>query len=1535
MNKSIDFCHFPHSLCNPAPYCNAAYLVIYETINDHINDDDIHVSTTDRSKLDSIETMWETLNNIDLSKYVTNETVSSIVEEEISKKNYIDSIPSYYATIQQLSTIIKGLATIDNIQETLNTNYYTKEEVSLLLNTIHTGNAVTDIKFDNGYLILTNHDGSILKTPITFANGNSSVTVTVYTRSENKPDAPTGGMYDFNLNRFIDSNLTYGWYQDGYLGDDEHPLWMSQNIFIGKKDITDNGVISSETPWSDPVRISGTNGVDGQPGLSPNTSYKSIVFKRDNLIPSTPTGGSYTDPIPEGWSDGIPEGEAALWASTRIFSSDGKAPQQSVWSTPKQMTDTSTLDVEFSSLENPTDPYGHPNANPDWSNESTSDTKWMATSECHNGVWSDWNVMHIKGEKGEDGTSVKIDGSAYGHFYTKEEYDNMFSTETDENIKYAYYLVDSYSDMNSVIVTTSNGDSTVTVVEVSKGIGYVTYLDGHLWMSDGQKWIDCGTFKGEQGEPGENGKTAFIHIKYATSTIENSWSENNGETPDKYLGMYTDYEIEDKLQWNLYTWRKFKGDDGFGYEYIYKRTKQYEAPVVPTTSVNEDEYCPTGWTDSPSGVDKEYQYEWTCYRKKVDGTWSNFIGSYIDTTKAALWAKFGLDGTSASKFFLDCDNDNVIADSMTISQFGNLANAKFTLSDSTSEVGTYKFESIIDTNLEGITIVTPETEYSDNREYQLQYTIDPSIQKLPIGSFVTTVNVYKRIGDTATIISTRKQKIIIKDFSQGSSYKLLVSPTQINVGSDRKFKETHEIIVQTQKISDKVYSPENGTKDNTKELWYIIYCNGDTADILNTNTLTQGTIAENYYLVNLYLKVEDQNILVDTTTISVVADGRDGDTVTVNIPIAYDSNATYLSTGTSGFIAKDIIALDGTREITNDDATNTVRTNADEALKNSLGSTNIKSGSGYLAKGNLYWNEDGDLNIKGNVRIEGNLNITNITSTFGADSITAEFKGRCPMNVSLATILHRYTNYGNSDFFTSFQETKSMSVQGWLYDGSTHSYGTRVINNATMYRILAEAETYEILFCAYQREIGRVFEHNSPNGWETDKTNIIQKYLESVYDSSKNPNPFVIDPMTSLYKSNYSTIDNLYSHITSTTEECIDLCNYRVPFASLIYNIVNIYSSIGNTEDKFTDVKIPMENYTLHSTDYKNQYVYTPIKLADPKEYLGKKIEINIQLNKDQAWMQLYYALIRYISRTVSKEQFNICMNWPDSSLNLIKDEYLNLFRVSGGSYKYVYLDQFKPSDKNILMTGIFIPFLKSVPQYRRIVSTNWLCQKDLILFNYILSGSNKNTEGLYFVHGYEDEVTDTSLKNKYIDNIDDNPDSTEYTYSTTNTPIAPAVANGSLKKFLQGGFVQLEAVAKKYVTSKPMYTNTSYTHTDSAVTIYYWDIISSNFSARAIESQAEDYILDDDGLSATFDIEEVEKLNKKYGTRSQEEMIDYIYSHYFYKGDDTLQFENWIYPSNGQIIENEELIPALRIALDSLDVKYKIQDGSLVYEAY
>jgi hypothetical protein len=38
----------------------------------------------------------------------------------------------------------------------------------------------------------------------------------------------------------------------------------------------------------------------------------------------------------------------------------------------------------------------------------------MATASFHNGEWTDWSVVKIKGEKGEkgdDGTSVKINGN--------------------------------------------------------------------------------------------------------------------------------------------------------------------------------------------------------------------------------------------------------------------------------------------------------------------------------------------------------------------------------------------------------------------------------------------------------------------------------------------------------------------------------------------------------------------------------------------------------------------------------------------------------------------------------------------------------------------------------------------------------------------------------------------------------------------------------------------------------------------------------------------------------------------------------------------------------------------------------------------------------------------------------------------------------------------------------------------------------------------------------------------------------------------
>lgn len=394
----------------------------------------------------------------------------------------------------------------------------------------------------------------------------------------------------------------------------------------------------------------GADGIDGKDGISPNTAYKSTVFKRTNTAPSTPTGGTYANPVPSGWSDGIPSGEEKLWASTRIFSSDGLAPQQSAWTSPRQMTDMADFDVEFSSEENPTAPSGHPNTNTQWSNESDETTIWMATSRKRNGLWEDWQVSRIKGEKGQDGTSINVQGTAFNHFSNVEDWSPTISEpcvliDTDasdvENPKYRIVKVYTRPRPGAAIGWVTK------YAEI--GDAFVLESTGHLYMADTDGWKDIGQFKGDTGATGASGKSAYVHIKYAKSLTENDWSDNNGETPAAYIGIYCDNNAADQLVWSLYQWSKWQGDDGFGYEYIYQRTTTNTAPSTPTSISQNDDYVPNGWTDDPSGVSETYPYEWVCYRKKTYGVWGAFVGSSSNNAKAALWAKYGADGTDGDK----------------------------------------------------------------------------------------------------------------------------------------------------------------------------------------------------------------------------------------------------------------------------------------------------------------------------------------------------------------------------------------------------------------------------------------------------------------------------------------------------------------------------------------------------------------------------------------------------------------------------------------------------------------------------------------------------------------------------------------------------------------------------------------------------------------------------------------------------------------------------------------------------------------------
>lgn len=80
------------------------------------------------------------------------------------------------------------------------------------------------------------------------------------------------------------------------------------------------------------------------------------------------------------------------------------------------------------------------------------------------------------------------------------------------------------------------------------------------------------------------------------------------------------------------------GADGTDIEFIYLRNTG-DTPSKPA-SVNKDDYVPSGWTDSPSGITATYKYEWVCVRNKPSGS-----GSWSAFSTPVIWAKWGDKGT--------------------------------------------------------------------------------------------------------------------------------------------------------------------------------------------------------------------------------------------------------------------------------------------------------------------------------------------------------------------------------------------------------------------------------------------------------------------------------------------------------------------------------------------------------------------------------------------------------------------------------------------------------------------------------------------------------------------------------------------------------------------------------------------------------------------------------------------------------------------------------------------------------------------------
>ena len=141
------------------------------------------------------------------------------------------------------------------------------------------------------------------------------------------------------------------------------------------------------------------------------------------------------------------------------------------------------------------------------------------------------------------------------------------------------------------------------------------------------------------------------------------WNDNPQGITETYKYEYMSQREYDGTAFGSFSqpviWSKWgeKGQDGDGYEYIYKHfdTEQtwgdnmYNPAYWKDHTGDEyqqDDYIgPTGyqWTDEPVGVTLTYKYEYVSTRKKEDGYWSDF-------SEPKLWSRYAAAGSNGGRY---------------------------------------------------------------------------------------------------------------------------------------------------------------------------------------------------------------------------------------------------------------------------------------------------------------------------------------------------------------------------------------------------------------------------------------------------------------------------------------------------------------------------------------------------------------------------------------------------------------------------------------------------------------------------------------------------------------------------------------------------------------------------------------------------------------------------------------------------------------------------------------------------------------------
>lgn len=98
------------------------------------------------------------------------------------------------------------------------------------------------------------------------------------------------------------------------------------------------------------------------------------------------------------------------------------------------------------------------------------------------------------------------------------------------------------------------------------GAFVATYVDSNP-VDDQEKFTNWMPFRGAQGgtglpgKNGEDGKTQYLHIAYATSENGDDFNVSYFEEAT-YIGTYVDFTVNDSKNWTDYEWKKYVGPQG-------------------------------------------------------------------------------------------------------------------------------------------------------------------------------------------------------------------------------------------------------------------------------------------------------------------------------------------------------------------------------------------------------------------------------------------------------------------------------------------------------------------------------------------------------------------------------------------------------------------------------------------------------------------------------------------------------------------------------------------------------------------------------------------------------------------------------------------------------------------------------------------------------------------------------------------------------------------------------------------------------------